>query len=66
MSRLPVASQPDQAVILLGKQTLNDGQPVNPVEAEVRIHEITRHAVALCAVTALAPGLCFARAQTDK
>lgn len=25
---------PDQAVILLGKQTLNDGQPVNPVEAK--------------------------------
>lgn len=24
---------PDQAVILVGKQTLNDGQPVNPVEA---------------------------------
>lgn len=25
---------PDQAVILIGKQTLNDGQPVNPVEAK--------------------------------
>jgi membrane fusion protein (multidrug efflux system) len=25
---------PDQAVILLGKQTLNDGQPVNPTEAK--------------------------------
>ena len=24
---------PGQAVILIGKQTLNDGQPVNPVEA---------------------------------
>lgn len=26
--------QPDQAVILLGKQALNDGQPVNPVESK--------------------------------
>ena len=25
---------PDQAVILIGKQALNDGQPVNPVEAK--------------------------------
>ena len=25
--------RPDQAVLLLGQQTLNDGQPVNPVEA---------------------------------
>jgi membrane fusion protein (multidrug efflux system) len=25
---------PDQAVILIGKQTLNDGQPINPAEAK--------------------------------
>ena len=26
--------KPDQPVILVGKQTLTDGQPVNPVEAK--------------------------------
>ena len=34
MLKLPSGINPDQAVILLGKQTLNDGQPVNPAEAK--------------------------------